>query len=235
MSTIHDTKNPIWENTYLFQLEEQFFKNATKKADIEFREVNEMQPAFEFQNFYERPEHSYSLSFFNQSLLEQDLGIKVLVDDALRSEMYKKYAKELSVSDIKRTYSVWKSPNEKTSDINRNQADLMSISELSELIVTAMYVIIQDVKYNTGPLFNPERHEKQNGKNLDIGYFQVFNGLEDVDPDSDPLYVVWVENVQAEEGKPREYHIHHMPAGRYYKPERYFLSHSKETSIIWEK
>jgi hypothetical protein len=235
MSIVDNTKNPNWENTYLFQLEEQFFKNAMKKAEMEFQEVNEMQPAFEFQNFYERPEHSYSLSFFNQSLLEQDLGIKVLVDDALRSEMFNLYTKERSVSDIKRTYSVWKSPNEKTSDINRNQSDLMSISELSELMVTAMYVIIQDVKYNTGPLFNPERHEKQNDKNLDIGYFQVFNELEDEDPDSDPLYVVWVENVRPEEGKPREYHIHFMPAGRYYKPERYFLSHSKETVINWGK
>ncbi len=217
----------------MFHLEEQMEKNALKKFDAEYQEQLVLRPEFQFVSMWKRPEHSYSSSFFNGSLLEREYGIKVLIDESIKQTTATHFTSNVGLGSPHTEYSVWKSPQEKTSDVNRNQAGLMSISEIDEILVTAIYVILEDVKNATGPLFNPERLEKQNDKNLDIGYC-FLEDLHSIDDEETDLNVVWVENVRPKDGEPREYHIHAMPAGRFYKEGRYFLSHAQKEVVVYE-
>ena len=198
--------------TLLNTIEEQFFA----KAKAEFEKQKALNPEPTLLGGYTREKMYLGPAYTEMEKLSTEFNITV-VDEPILVSLKKKYGDAIWGGE-NRHYSYYQSGNETTHDLGRLNSNQIWISELNEVMVTALDLIKKEKDY--GHLYE---QDPTKDRNIDVGYCKLFdkNGNEGV-------YVIWVERVKKQEGEESKFHIHCELIPRYYKSYRRYLVEGQE-------
>lgn len=181
----------------------QIHIGLTENKKVQFKKIGE----------YSRGAETVRLSFF-QTVGNNQYEIDVIDPIIAKRIVAMQMSAKFGVLDGQRSYEHYKTIDPGVSDVDIiNKFDISDLATLDEILVTAYYLIMDDL-HQKGVLV---KIGEDGQENLNLGYCEL------ADETGPHIYVVYLERMGKKADGKMHYHLHYTKIPRTYKANRHFL------------